>query len=423
MLFALIRLTRIAETEGWAQEGLPDARAAGPAYERRVLNALAWARILQGIPIADIEERFPPGEGSPSMYEVSIERVAAVRQGFRGEIAPARAAFTQLLAQAEERGETVSAEIFHLHLCELALRAGDAREASTRLEAWDEWGVIDEFENVRLRSDAALAAITGLPGRTAEAAHQTLSHPAVCAWDRLDIAHAQGLAAIVEGALEEAVERLDSVWQHMQREGVTDPGVFPVAPDLVQTLVDVGRTADAEAVAARLRELATAQEHPWGLLSADRCDASIELSHGYSDEAAAVLARTAAGYGQLGLLFDRARTLLALGSAQRRDRKWGAARSSLEQAEAVFANAGCTGWAERTRSELERVGARRPAAEGELTPAEARVAELAVQGMTNKQIAAALVVSVHTVEVHLSRAYAKLGISSRGQLADVVSKD
>ena len=53
---------------------------------------------------------------------------------------------------------------------------------------------------------------------------------------------------------------------------------------------------------------------------------------------------------------------------------------------------------------------------GDLTPAERRVAELAAQGHANKEIAGTLFVSVHTVEVHLSHVYAKLGIRSRSQL-------
>ena len=74
-------------------------------------------------------------------------------------------------------------------------------------------------------------------------------------------------------------------------------------------------------------------------------------------------------------------------------------------------------WAERARDELERVGGRRPAAAGELTAAERRVSELAASGLSNKEIARTLFVSVHTVEVHLSHAYAKLGVHSRAQLA------
>jgi len=61
-------------------------------------------------------------------------------------------------------------------------------------------------------------------------------------------------------------------------------------------------------------------------------------------------------------------------------------------------------------------GGRRGAG-GELTPSERQVSELAVDGMSNKQIAAALHVTVNTVEVHLARAYAKLGVRSRAQLA------
>ena len=56
-------------------------------------------------------------------------------------------------------------------------------------------------------------------------------------------------------------------------------------------------------------------------------------------------------------------------------------------------------------------------APSELTATELRVAELAAQGMANKQIAASLVVTVNTVEFHLRNTYAKLGIRSRSQLA------
>jgi DNA-binding CsgD family transcriptional regulator len=52
-----------------------------------------------------------------------------------------------------------------------------------------------------------------------------------------------------------------------------------------------------------------------------------------------------------------------------------------------------------------------------LTPAEQRAVDLAATGLSNKEIAQALFVTVHTVEVHLSRAYAKLGVRSRTQLA------
>jgi DNA-binding NarL/FixJ family response regulator len=130
-----------------------------------------------------------------------------------------------------------------------------------------------------------------------------------------------------------------------------------------------------------------------------------------------LLADAAAQYESLGLAFDAARSLLSLGRAQRRLRQWGQARHSLEQATAGFERIGSPGWADDTRTELGRTGARGGQTDGRLTASEQRAAELAAAGLSNKEIARTLVVTVHTVEVHLSRAYAKLGVSSRGRLA------
>ncbi|TML70260.1 MAG: helix-turn-helix transcriptional regulator [Actinobacteria bacterium] len=102
---------------------------------------------------------------------------------------------------------------------------------------------------------------------------------------------------------------------------------------------------------------------------------------------------------------------------QRRFKKWAAARASLEGAAGVFGSLGCSGWAEQARGELHRVSARRPTSAGSLTESEERVARLAAAGLSNKEIAAQLVISVHTVEKHLSHAYQKLGVRSRSRLA------
>ena len=89
----------------------------------------------------------------------------------------------------------------------------------------------------------------------------------------------------------------------------------------------------------------------------------------------------------------------------------------LERTVAAFEAIGSPGWADDARAELERVGARKPATSGGLTATERRVADLAVEGLANKEIARTLVVTVNTVEFHLRNAYAKLGIRSRVQLA------
>ena len=195
-----------------------------------------------------------------------------------------------------------------------------------------------------------------------------------------------------------------------------DPGAFPVAPELVEALAELGELDEARAVTARLDELGTQQDHPWAQVTARRCASLVSLVLVHDEAAATALARAADDYWRLGLRFDAARSLLALGRAQRRLKKWGAARTALDRAAASFDEMGSPGWAEDARHELERVGARRPAHAGELTATERRVAELAADGLANKEIARTLVVSVSTVEYHLSNAYAKLGIRSRAQL-------
>jgi DNA-binding CsgD family transcriptional regulator len=71
---------------------------------------------------------------------------------------------------------------------------------------------------------------------------------------------------------------------------------------------------------------------------------------------------------------------------------------------------------EKARVELACIGGRSPSGEA-LTPAERRVAALAAEGKTNREVAAALVVSERTVATHLSHVYAKLGVRSRTELA------
>ena len=65
---------------------------------------------------------------------------------------------------------------------------------------------------------------------------------------------------------------------------------------------------------------------------------------------------------------------------------------------------------------------RKSAADGQLTPSERQVVDLAVSGLSNKEIASRLFVTVNAVEVHLSHAYAKLGVRSRAQLARTLGK-
>jgi DNA-binding NarL/FixJ family response regulator len=113
--------------------------------------------------------------------------------------------------------------------------------------------------------------------------------------------------------------------------------------------------------------------------------------------------------------FEHGRTLLVAGRVQRRARQKAAARSSLEQAIAIFDALPAPLWAERAREEIARLG-KRPAARHDLTETERRVAELAAKGLKNREVAAQLFVSPKTVEANLARIYRKLGIHSRAEL-------
>jgi len=388
--------------------------------------ALAWARILRGRGIDDLLERsaaLPPG--TASLYQSSVDRPAAARLAFRGELARARQVFGGLLAAAEQRGEVRSGMTFTVQLCEVELRAGDTVAAARALDELAQyelaqWAALaPEVQVIGRRVLAALAAVRGDPGRAAALAARVLqaSGPGAYQWDRLEALRAAGLAALLVRDPERAAGSLSAVWDHTQREGVEDPGAFPVAGDLVEALAEAGRAKEADQVTGRLGGLAAAQQHPWALATAARSASVITLADGYDEAAAAGLAAAAGSYRALGLGFDAARTLLFLGRVQRRFKKRAAARDSLEQARSGVEALGCPGWAQAAAAELDRISGRRAAPAGGLTPGEQRVAELVASGLSNKQVAAQLFVSVYTVEAHLSRVYAKLGIRSRTQLA------
>jgi len=418
MSSAVIAVERIEAAEAATLEVLPAARRAGHEVERAVLFALAWARGLRGIPVDDLCRRWAAASRAPGYLAASPERIAGQRLVWRGSVEPARELFSRMLELADDRGEPGSSAWARLHLCELALRVGDFGTAEQLLDEWAQSSEGDLFAIPNYqRCQALLRAGRGFRAEAEDLATATIERALEIGtqWDWLESLRAQGLAATLGHDPAHAAASFRAVWTHTEREGVRDPGVFPVAPDLVEALVELGETAEAGAVTERLSELAREQAHPWGLASAKRCEALVRFDQ---DGARAA----AAAYDALGLRFDQARTLLVLGRTERRLRKWGAARESLEAAAAIFGELGASGWVEEARSELSRVGARRPESPGGLTKTEARVTELAAEGLSNKEIAGKLFVTVHTVEVHLSHAYAKLGIRSRSQLGPRLAK-
>ena len=113
---------------------------------------------------------------------------------------------------------------------------------------------------------------------------------------------------------------------------------------------------------------------------------------------------------------ERGRTLLALGAMQRRLKQRAAARTTLTEAKTIFSTVEAPLWAARSDAELAMISGRAHAAD-ELTSTERQVAELVARGLSNRQVAGELFVSVRAVESTLTKTYAKLGVRSRTELA------
>jgi DNA-binding CsgD family transcriptional regulator len=122
--------------------------------------------------------------------------------------------------------------------------------------------------------------------------------------------------------------------------------------------------------------------------------------------------------------FEEARTRLLHGEALRRAKKRKEAREQLSAARSLFAAVGAKVWERRARDELRAAGARIPrAASGAaLTAQEERITALVAEGLSNKEIAARLVLSTKTVEGHLRNVFEKLGVTSRTQLARALQR-
>jgi len=139
------------------------------------------------------------------------------------------------------------------------------------------------------------------------------------------------------------------------------------------------------------------------------------------EEGLALLRESAAALDGWPSVLERARSLAEFGAALRRSGERAAARDPLARALELAVRCGARPLAARAREELKAAGARprRPWRTGveALTPSELRVARLAAEGRSNREIAAELYVTLKAVEGHLAHAYAKLGIEGRGQLA------
>ncbi|HZX06718.1 helix-turn-helix transcriptional regulator [Kribbella sp.] len=195
--------------------------------------------------------------------------------------------------------------------------------------------------------------------------------------------------------------------------GLKDPDLSP-APELVEVYLRLGRPDDAQRVVREHSALAAAKGQPWSLARAAR-------ARGVAGESEPDFLLALSRHEETLDAFELARTQLAYGAWLRRVRRRVDARAQLRLALEGFEVLGAHGWADQAAAELKATGetARRrvPSTADELTPQERQIAVLLADGHSIREAAARLFLSPKTVEYHLRKVYAKLGIHSRTELA------
>jgi DNA-binding NarL/FixJ family response regulator len=416
---AVARVVQLPQAMDWAQEAVRLAAGAGdPAAERAALMQVMWARHMRGqASDAELRRYRSLVGGVPDLTHLSADRAQAVRAIWRGDLADARAILDALLVQAEARGEAESYFVIRVQLCELEMRAGRWDALRALLEDW----AVEQEEPVGnsasyVRCSAQLAVGLGrVPDAKRLAAEAiALAVKAGTIWHRLEGLRALGMAESLAGEYDAAAGHLTEVWEHTSLHGIDDPGVFPVAPELVEARAAAGDVRGALEVTEHLEAFAAGQDHPWAAATASRCRGLVLLAQRREADAEQELESAAAQFGRLGMPFDAARTLITLGITRRRLKLLRAGREALQTAVGMLTGLGSDGWAARAQAELDRFGGRRTAAG--LTPTEERVAGLVASGLSNKLVAREMAVSVSAVERHLTRIYEKLGVRSRTEL-------
>jgi DNA-binding CsgD family transcriptional regulator len=222
------------------------------------------------------------------------------------------------------------------------------------------------------------------------------------------------------GRFDAALDRLATL-----RGSWWDDTCFMWLPDLVEAAARVGASDHAHEALARFEAWLNLTGQPWACSVAHRGRALV------SDDADAERHYRAAADGDYqGRPFEKARSRLLYGEWLRRHRRRGEARAQLVRAYETFEDLGAAGWARRAAKELAAAGAdpaERPARQAGvlslLTPQELQVVQLAADGLSNRDIAAQMFLSRRTVGYHLYKAYPKLGITSRAELARVLPAD
>ncbi len=192
--------------------------------------------------------------------------------------------------------------------------------------------------------------------------------------------------------------------------------------DLAEAALHIGAIAAARARIAQVEAVAGERPGTWITLGLRHARALVAEPAEAGERFAQALATDLARWP-----FQRARLQLAYGQWLRRDRRIAESRAVLRAARDTFDALGAGPWSEQTRRELrasgERSGRRLPEARDQLTAQELQIAQMAAEGLSNREIGQRLYLSHRTISTHLYRVFPKLGITSRGGLIAALQSD
>jgi len=337
-----------------------------------------------------------------------------------GRLAEARPMLLRQRQRTLDEGDESSHDLICLFLAELEWLAGNwdvaLEHAREGLEVTEQTG----SEVMHAALAVPLALVAGARGQldaairmVSEAGDQAeaIDERSYATYNR----HAQGFLELTRGDAGAAARLLAGHSEH----GIEGTKRIAFAGDEVEALIRLGALERAGGLVDELLERGTLLQRPPLVAIAARCRALLEGARGQEPDDDA-LESAVATLTTLGLSFERARTLMVLGEVRRRRKQKRLAREALDEAINAFDSLGAAPWADQARRELARVGGRTRS--GNLSATEERVAELVASGRSNKEVAAELFVSVRAVEANLTRIYAKLGVSSRTELARRLSE-
>ena len=332
----------------------------------------------------------------------------------RGDVADALATAARLRADVERAGRLRDlGDVLHL-VASVNERAGLCRQAHEAA-----------LLGSRLRAETGsssvqaliLAAAAELSNGSAEAAVD-VAQRAIEAGTASGDSEFTGYAHAFLGRAELLLDRSSQAAHHLARGrtlmrnvGMVDPATFLVDADLAETLARCGSFSAADRILDEAQEAARRLERDVVKLGLTRARL---LRHGLAADAREAADRLRAAIpAEHPYPLEIARAEVTLGELERRARRRAAARTAWESAATAYAAAGCGPWLRFVQGRLARLDT--PAEP--LSATERQIVELVRSGATNRQIAAALQVSVKAVEGNLTRLFRRFGVSSRAELA------